>query len=224
MPNVHVKDLCSIPAYADEELYSRAETEKDWRSGYQGVVWLQVDAAKILISLQGDYDQSFFADLDHAHLDIESDSVQNMLSDHGLLIGSSSEYYNDSIENQLWGFDRSRRKFFEDYYAEAMRISYKGHIAYEALHPIVSRELNNFEHTETTEICFPIGSIGMGHAQQPDEEWSPEYKGRSIVTGSELTAIFSARSQKQLAANDAAPTAVLASAAGKRAPAAALRA
>ncbi len=113
MPNVHVRDLCSIPEYANEELYSRPETRKDWRSGgYVGVVWLQVDAAKILIHLQGDYDQHFFADLDHAHIDIESDKVQKMLSKHGMLIGASSEY-SSCLENQLWGFVRSRKKFFK---------------------------------------------------------------------------------------------------------------
>jgi lambda repressor-like predicted transcriptional regulator len=207
MPNVHVKDLCSIPQYRDEELYSRAETKKDWRVGYSGVVWLQVDAAKILISLQGDYDQRFFADLDHAHLDIESDSVQKMLSEQGMLIGATSAEENSSIENQLWGFDRSREQFFKDYYAEGLKMSYQGHLAYGALYPRVNREINEFEHITTDKICFPIGSIGLDHAQQPDEEWSPDYKSRTRIPDSELAVVFRERSKRANAVNENAPAA-----------------
>ena len=70
-PNVQLKDLRSIPEYDKEPLYNEAETDPHWRDGGQAsLIWRQVDAAKILVSLQGNYDQTFFADLDHAHLGI----------------------------------------------------------------------------------------------------------------------------------------------------------
>ena len=88
--NVHVRDLREIPAYESEKLYNESETNEHCRASYKSKIWLQVDTAKILISLQGDFDQSFFADLDHAHLDIGSQEVQAMLDKHGLMIGSAS--------------------------------------------------------------------------------------------------------------------------------------
>ncbi len=169
--------------------------------------------------MQGDYDQHFFADLDHAHVDIESKQVQKIIGDHGLMIGSAGAGC-QALENQLWGFDRSRLNFFKEYYAEGLRKSYSGEIAYSSLYPKVRRELNEFESTPTEQICLPIGSIGLAHAEQPGHEWSPEYHGRSTVTSSELTAIFSARSAKiQPAAEQAA--AVFASAPGRPAVSAA---
>ena len=191
--NLHVKDLCAIPAYRDEELYNRTETKRDWRSGYRGVVWLQVDAAKILIPLQGDYDRSFFADLDHAHLDIESGQVRSLLDRHGLLIGGS-DGYSTSLENQLWGFDRSRRVFFEDYYSAALDISYKGEIGYGALYPTVRNALDGFEGISSTDICLPIGSRGLTHAEHPGHAWSERYEGRTHVPARELAEIFNPQS------------------------------
>lgn len=116
LPNARVQDLRGIAAYDSEELYNRPQEGVRWRDGGQtSTIWLQVDAAKILISLQGDYEQAFFADLDHAHLEINSDKVQGMMNSCGLMIGSVSTKYAE-IENQLWGFNRSRRDFFELYY------------------------------------------------------------------------------------------------------------
>ena len=173
MTNVHLKDLRSIPEYDKEELYNRPETNPYWRSGYDSVIWLQIDAAKILISLQGNYDQHFFADLDHAHLDIESKTVQTMLKKNGLMIGSAGANY-VSIENQLWGFNRSRNGFFKRYYKAALKESYKGNLGYDELikrtGPLKIRRWSVLP-VYKDKYCLPIGSKGMAHAQQPGHEW-----------------------------------------------------
>ncbi len=192
--NVHLKDLRTIPDYDNEELYNRAETNPNWRSGYQGVIWLQVDAAKILISLQGDFEQKFFADMDHFHLDIESEKVQKMIGQHGLLIGSYDA--NDiSIENQLWGFNSTRQKFFEQYYTTALQDAYKGSNGYYSLCEKVRRELTYPDHGPSIplkEICLPIGSEGMAHAVQPGHEWSGEGGGWDDEGKKKAPAVISA--------------------------------
>src|SRR5262249_40393716 len=106
-PNAHLKDLRDIPAYSQQPLYNQAETESTWRAeGQTALIWRQVDAAKVLVSLQGNFDQTFFCDLDHAHLKINSSPVQRALKKHGLFVGSTGDSQYVSIENQLWGFKR----------------------------------------------------------------------------------------------------------------------
>ncbi len=163
LPNVHVRDLRSIPAYDNEKLYNEAETNANWRLNQETVIWRQVDAAKILISLQGTFDQTFFADLDKAHLDIESDEVQKRLTDHGMFIGSGHE-------NQLWGLDNSKRKFFEEYYEEALRVAYAGDNAWSTLCYKVESELLNKEGVPFNETFIVLGDKG-GWATQPGHEW-----------------------------------------------------
>ncbi len=126
-PNVRLKDLRSIPAYDNEKLYNEGETNPNWRNcGQSSLIWRQVDAAKILVSLQGNFDQTFYADLDYAHMNIKSQEVQDMLKTPGLFIGSGDE-------NQLWGFTRNRRGFFEDYYRDALEVAYSGDNAWSLL-------------------------------------------------------------------------------------------
>ncbi len=170
-PNVHIKDLRTIPAYDKEALYNEGETNEHWRSGWSGKIWLQVDAAKILISLQGNFDQSFFADLDHAHLDIESKEVQTMIGKHGLLIGSAYEG-GSSIENQLWGFEPRQRPFFETYYEKALRSAYNGYNGFGDLCSMTSSFTDGDSPVPEREFCLPIGSRGLAHAIQPGHEWS----------------------------------------------------
>ncbi len=177
MMNVHLKDLRSIPAYAKEKLYNKAETNPNWRDGGQrALIWRQVDAAKILVSLQGNFDQTFFADLDHAHLDIDSKEVQGMIKKHGLMIGSSSGW-SASVENQLWGFDRSRRKFFKNYYRSALAGAYLGLNAWMNLVVRVRLQLQakkkpllGGEGIPLEEICLLISGDGS-QAEQPGHQW-----------------------------------------------------
>ena len=201
LPNVHVKDLRTIPAYDSEKLYNQGETNEHWRSGWSGKIWLQVDAAKILISLQGDFDQAFFADLDHAHLDIESDKVQKMIGKHGLLIGSSSEH-SVSIENQLWGFDRRQRPFFQKYYKTALKSAYQGENGFLDLWNMAGSFKEKKKawwggkksvRVPLSEICMPIGSKGLAHAVQPGHEWSGGAGTKpAVIPPAVLEAVFGA--------------------------------
>jgi hypothetical protein len=169
-PNIHLKDLRSIPAYDREPLYNQSENNPGWRStGKSALIWRQVDAAKVLVSLQGDFDQSFFADLDHAHLDVGSPTVQRMLEKRGLVIGSGLSS-GAHFENQLWGFTRGRRGFFEGYYADALKSAYRGENGYNALLNRVDELLLRKECLSPSEICvvnYPDGSM----AEQPGHYW-----------------------------------------------------
>ncbi len=199
MTNVHLKDLRDIPAYGKEKLYNKAETNPHWRDMDQtSLIWRQVDAAKILISLQGSFDQAFFADLDHAHLDIDSKEVQTMLTKHGLMIGSADSHY-ASIENQLWGFTAKRRKFFEDYYKEALNCAYHGDNAWEALEEKVYNEIEDDEGIDIEEICLPISDDGT-QAEQPGHQWRTGLDkpvAPSVLSGTKALADF-----KKTAGND----------------------
>jgi hypothetical protein len=167
--NVHLKDLREIPEYAEADLFNKAETNPHWRDISQSsLIWRQVDVAKILISLQGNYAQTFFADLDHAHVEIGSTDVQGMLKKDGLMVGSYDSR-TSSIENQLWGFERHMRWFFEEYFAEALQAADEGKNAYEILrNRIKAMEEEGFLKME--DICLLINNDGT-EAYQPGHRW-----------------------------------------------------
>lgn len=197
IPNVKLKDLRSIPAYEDEELYNSAEKSPNWRNGGQtSTIWRQVDAAKILITLQGDYDQSFFADIDHSHLPINSKKVQGMLEKHGLMIGASSEY-GHSVENQLWGTTRRRRPFFESYYVTALKSAYKHRNAWDDLVKKVAKELNKKEGIAKEEIIYSISGDGTS-AEHTGHEFRDGFSTSmpAVVDKGELARVFNRRSAR----------------------------
>ncbi len=199
LPNVHLKDLRSIRAYGRQHLYNKAEKNSKWRNcGQTAVIWRQVDAAKILVSLQGNYDQTFFADLDHAHLDIGSRKIQGMLKNHGLMIGSSNSYY-ASLENQLWGFDRSREKFFKQYYTKALIAAYLHQNAYSTLLRKVRKDIVKKEKIPSEEICLLIDSDGTS-ASQPGSRFSDGYSKKanpSLISTGKLATTFNANNQNE---------------------------
>jgi len=160
-PNVRLKDLRTIVAYDKEALYNKAETNPVWRwKSKHTLIWRQVDAAKILISLQGRFDQTFYADLDYAQLDIGSQEVQDKLKNKGMFIG-------DGRENQLWGFNRSRRGFFKEYYAAALKVAYAGENGWGPLvNKIDALERNGIDGFY---LCF-LSSDGS-QAEQPGSVW-----------------------------------------------------
>lgn len=202
LPNVHLQDLREIPAYNNEPLYNEAEKNERWRSnGQRSTIWRQVDAAKILVSLQGDFDQSFFADLDHAHLKINSPVVQGMIEKHGLMIGSSSASY-ASIENQLWGFDRSRHDFFMRYYKTSLDCAYRGHNAWQALITQTEKEILKSAQRRPVvpleEICLLIGDDNS-RAEHPGHEWQDGWnngdKKPGAIPRERLAEVFNNRSR-----------------------------
>ncbi|TAL39138.1 MAG: hypothetical protein EPN97_02970 [Alphaproteobacteria bacterium] len=197
--NAKVKDLRTIPAYDQDELYNEPETNAEWRScGQSSLIWRQVDAAKVLISLQGDYDQAFFSDLDHAHFGVTSPKVQAMLKKHGLMIGSYSDSGDLSIENQLWGFQRRRRDFFNAYYGEALVEAHNGNNAWSKLVSKVELELVRNESIPLAEICLPIAADGT-KAEQPGHESRDGYNRStpSTISNVDLTRMFNARSRRR---------------------------
>jgi hypothetical protein len=205
LPNVHLKDLRSIPAYDQEPLYNQAETDPCWRNyGKNTLIWRQVDAAKVLVSLQGNYDEVFFADLDHAHLSITSPPVQQMLETHGLMVGSISDS-ELTVENQLWGFRRSRQKFFEQYYDRALRAANAGLNGWAELVTKVNGELVATQGIPIEEICLLINDDGS-QAEHTGHEWrtgTGEEARPALVASGELVRIFNAKS-KAPDANDRA--------------------
>jgi len=199
-PNVRLRDLRSIRDYRRQPLYNQPETNPDWRRGSKhSLIWRQVDAAKILISLQGDYDQSFFCDLDYSHLPINGEKIQGMLGKHSFMVGSGSDSSTTGIENQLWGFARSRRPFFETYYETALERAEKGFNAWSSLCDKVRLELHKKEGIPLEEICFPASNDGT-MAEQTGHEWRNGDRGKktppATVEKGELTRLFNARSRR----------------------------
>ena len=171
--NIHVKDLRGIPAYNQTPLYNEPETNPNWRDADQrSVIWRQVDAAKALICLQGNYDQTFVADLDHAHLDLNEPQVQEALGKHGLFIGSREKTTVDigQIENQLWGFERSKRPFFELACAMALKSCTHDTNAWYDFVMLVKSELLDKEKIPMQEFCLALDSDGS-QAEHPEHKW-----------------------------------------------------
>lgn len=198
MPNTHVKDLRSIPAYDRAPLFNEPETNPNWRnSGQTSIIWRQVDTAKVLVSLQGDYDQSFFADLDHAHLAINSAQVQGMLKDTGIMIGSQGAG-TLTIENQLWGFTRERRPFFETYYVAALKKAYKGENAWDALCTKAYNELHKNEGLSQSRFVLPINDDGTSAEQTGHEFRTGSGRSKpSMIDKGELSRVFNSRSPRE---------------------------
>jgi len=120
--NFSLHDLRSIDEYNRPSLSSRSDTTGTWRTIKHSLIWQQVDAAKLLVCLQGDYDQVFYSDADTT-IDINSEEIQRSLSEYGLAVGGSFDKLNNfrGIENQAFGFNRTRIGFFANLYYETIR-------------------------------------------------------------------------------------------------------
>lgn len=129
---VEMKDLRSIPEYDNEALYNEGDTNQNWRTsfGQKSPIWRQVDAAKVLTVLQGNYEQSFFADMDFAHIDYSSPEVQDRMNDYGFLIGgyrpSMENEEHKIIENQFFGTSKRSKNLFKDIYKKSLKEAYDG--------------------------------------------------------------------------------------------------
>jgi len=86
------------------------------------LIYRQVDAARILASLQGDYKQNFYSDLDIINLVIDSDEIQNKINSSGIILGDASGI---SVENGFFGFDVKRYNLFQSLYQETLRYIFK---------------------------------------------------------------------------------------------------
>lgn len=138
--NVALADLRDIAAYDREALYNKPEKSRFWRDDKKSLIWRQVDAAKVLICLQGHFDQVFFVDVDLANFKTGDEALQKKLGAHGIFVNQGPDY--PLIENQMWGFDRARRQdFFEALYKETLRQAYKGENGWMSLVNMVDDKL-----------------------------------------------------------------------------------
>ena len=192
-PNIHLRDLRKIPAYNEEPLYNQTETNPHWRSkDRKSLIWRQVDAAKVLVSLQGDFDQTFFADFDHAQLDLTGSEVQGIIKKHGLVVsGAGTPGGAWSVENILWGFSRNSRNFFEEYYATVLESAYRGDNGWRDMVNKVKDFAGRKKLTEQ-ELLIVLGER-YGPALQPG---SPLYRGKGdkedplFVSADNLASVF----------------------------------
>ncbi|MFN7112994.1 MAG: hypothetical protein ACK4PK_01390 [Alphaproteobacteria bacterium] len=138
--NAALSDLRDIPAYDREALYNKPETSRFWRDDKKSLIWRQVDAAKVLICLQGNFDQVFFADADLAGFKTSDEALQKKIRTHGIFVNQGPDY--PLIENQMWGFDSARRRpFFEALYKDTLKQAYKGENGWMSLVNMVDQML-----------------------------------------------------------------------------------
>lgn len=116
--NLVVQDLRTIPSYDQCPLYNKEDTSPDWRANKHSLIWRQVDAARILACLQGEYAQSFYTDCDITRFCINSDDVQSTLSRHGIVVSTPG---GKGFENQILGFDSRCRGIFNLLYISTLR-------------------------------------------------------------------------------------------------------
>lgn len=159
--NISLQDLREIPEYQNEPLFSRYDygLTKEKHS----LVWQQVDAARILACLQGNYDQSFYSDLDIINLKIDSDEVQEKMKKYGVVLCGLE---NGRLENGLFGFDKRRTELFQNVYGAVLEKTkkfnengYSVHIG--LLRKALQNELNEiifipkWSHTFIEEVLLP---------------------------------------------------------------------
>ena len=84
--NMSLLDLRTIPEYNNHYFYNQPDNSPNWRLDKHSLIWRQVDAARILACLQGDYDQVFYSDADITNLRVDSDEVQGRLTRHGIIL------------------------------------------------------------------------------------------------------------------------------------------
>ncbi|MEK6928325.1 MAG: hypothetical protein AABX11_07875 [Nanoarchaeota archaeon] len=148
--NLSICNLRDIPTYCTEPLY-QLEDFSDWRNDPEktSTVWRQVDAAKVLIALQGDHNQSFYSDLDVIDFVVESEEVQKRLSERGIILRGLNS---GEFENQLFGFGETGRDFFKSLYKKTLDYSYKGLNGYHALLDHVRTSLSKDEQEKVAYI------------------------------------------------------------------------
>lgn len=120
--NLALLDLRSIGEYNKDRFYNNPQLAPGWGMDKHSMIWRQVDSAKLLICLQGDYDQVFYSDGDMTNLSVDSEEVQTPLAKHGLLFRGGTLPSNGHVffENQLFAFSRRRKAIFEQLYRQTI--------------------------------------------------------------------------------------------------------
>lgn len=168
--NLGIQDLRSIPEYSQTSLFNRSDTSGNWRADKQSLIWRQVDAAKLLVCLQGDYDQVFFSDADITNLTIASPEVQGRMTKHGIIMGGGVREDNGSawFENQMFGFDQRWTSFFRNLYEATIReVSMRGENGWHAFIDLTNTDLRSrVDAREIVYRCEHDGTIAMHPGEQ----------------------------------------------------------
>ena len=156
--NLSICDLRTIPAYANQSLFQQPDNNPDWRIDKHSMIWRQVDAARILACLDGQFNQKFYADADIQGLNINSDELQSKMSVAGVVlaggIGNSGYAW---YENQMFGFDNRQRTFFEKLYALSIKEAHLKHEnGYGAYIDLINSDLKNTQGIDTTQLVFQV--------------------------------------------------------------------
>lgn len=160
--NIKIKDLREIPEYATDGFYEKSEKNSGWRSDKHSLIWRQVDAAKILISFQGDYDQYFYSDTDVTNLKIDSEEIQTAIRECGIVLGggkfsSGFPWY----ENQLFGFSKERISRFRLLYQKTISdVRSEARNGYQVYIDFINNELIKNDRIETRSAIFEVRHDG----------------------------------------------------------------
>lgn len=162
--NMSLKDLRKIPEYAGTPLFNSSDYSPYWRYDKNSLIWRQVDAARILVSLQGDYDQVFYSDTDVIGLDINSDQIQSRMRKHGVVISGLLHETSVGYENNMFGFDKTRKESFRLLYGQTLKFLEQAPVlsAYDAYISWVNSELKERAGIDTREIIFQCQYEGLG--------------------------------------------------------------
>jgi len=111
--NLTLCNLLTIPGYSGNPLYQKSDNSSCWEIDKHSLIYRQVDLARILVCLQGNYDQTFYSDLDITNLVIDSEEVQTKMKKYGILLGGELLSNNKPFfENGLFGFSSERKNLF----------------------------------------------------------------------------------------------------------------
>jgi hypothetical protein len=136
MSNLQLLDLRSIDLYRDDYIFNTEGTDDRWTAGQPGKTHIfgVVDAAKILVCTEGDYEQQIFSDLDIRGLDVNSEEIQEKLDLVGMIIGGAVRF-----ENQILGFNSSRRRLALDLFELTRELAEDGQTGWEAIHRLADK-------------------------------------------------------------------------------------
>lgn len=135
--NLQLLDLRSIDLYKNDYVFNTEGTDNRGIANLEGVahIYGAVDAAKILVCMEGNYKQQFFSDLDIKGLDVNSEILQNKLGRVGLLIGGKNVRY----ENQILAFDSSHQELALNLFEKTRELADNGETGWDAIVRLVDK-------------------------------------------------------------------------------------
>ncbi len=153
--NMQILDLESISEYRSDQWFHQPDLSQNWRHNKHSLIWRQVDTARILAGVQGDYEQSFYSDADVTNLIIDSQNVQEQLQKHGVIVSGWPTQDGAGYENQLFGFTRERKSLFFRLYEQTLEyVKSHGRNGYDPFIIFINSKFKDEEKIDTREIVF----------------------------------------------------------------------